>query len=201
MAFVNVTATAQDQTPATKLPSVEKGGVPLQRPGAIKLGQSKTTTNTYPFQDEQGEVDVVVTTKTVKSPTTGLPTDQVHIEFKRKTNGAANRGMAPPKPETLDFAEDQNGVVLANNGGAALQRGSGSCDLMETVQSAVGTGQSAKPCVEAIRQAVNETRGQKKMLVLIRIYQLAHQPCRVMVRNIFSFSQDIVSCLSKSTPQ
>jgi len=43
---------------------------------------------------------------------------------------------------------------------------------MQVVQSAVGTSQSAKPCVEAIRLALNETRGQKKWQILVRIYQL-----------------------------
>ncbi len=176
-----------------KLPSEENEKLSklLEVSGLQK--QNRPTTKTYPFVDEIGAVDVIITTQEFKDKATGEVTQQVRMEFKR--GGTGNKG----KSQMLDFAEDKNGVISTENN--ALQRGAGNCDIMAIVQNFISTGQNGKTCIDAIKGAIDKSKGRggklNFFLLAANIMDMARTPCTSVVTDVFSLFVEIKNCLKK----
>ena len=153
-----------------------------------KLGNPKI--ETFQFVDEIGTVDIVCTTQSLKNKKTNEVTQQVRMEFKRIGLGSK------VQPEIIDFTEDKNGMVVNSN--ISAQRGTGNCDITSIIQSAISAGQDGKPCIDAIKLAINETRGKGVLSICIRIYQLGREPCGSLVKNIKDLITNLIPCLKKS---
>lgn len=153
-----------------------------------RLGNPKV--ETFQFVDEMGPVDIICTTQSLKNKKTNEVIQKVKMEFKRNSSGSKVQA------EVIDFTEDKNGMVVSSN--TSVQRGTGNCDINSILQSAISAGQDGKPCIDAIKLAINETRGKGVLSVCIRIYQLGREPCGSLVKNIKDLITNLIPCLRKS---
>jgi hypothetical protein len=175
-----------------KLPSEENAKLSklLEASGLQK--QNRPVTKTYPFVDAIGAVDVIITTQEFKDKATGAVTQQVRMEFKR-ASGAGNKA----NNQILDFAEDEKGVISAENN--ALQRGAGNCDVIEIVQSFISTGQNGKICIDSIKSAIEKSKGKKPYFIVLstNLLSMGFNPCKSVVTDVFALFSAIKSCLKK----